>query len=96
MRYIERDTKDHIPVTVTNKVTGVSIITGVEFAVAPAGTIPTVWTAAVVSPDDANVIGFTLDGSVTALTPGEWTVRVRVTSGAYKPIERVPSGFVVT
>lgn len=64
-----RETGEFIPLVVT--VDGVATTTDVETALTPAGTRPTVWTAAVV--DDGRV-GFTLTGQ----TVGVYQVWARV------------------
>lgn len=86
MNTYPRESVEFQPVTVT--VDGVTVTSGVEFAVTEPGTRPTVWAAAVTL---SGKIGVMVEG----FNPGNWHVWARITSTPEIPV--VDCGaFIIT
>ena len=81
-----RETIEFQPVVIT--VDGVTVTTGIQFAIVPAGTRPTTWTAPTTLGADSGVM-------VSGLTAGVYVVWAKITSSPETPV--VECGrFIIT
>lgn len=81
MTTIPRESREFLPLTVTDTTSGTPVTAGIEYALTQGADRPTAWTPAEVRDGTAGVV------TAGTLEPGRYTVWVRITTTTDSPVD---------